>query len=197
MHNFDPSLEQAIQDAAFPILVKGRHGWDLPHTKNVVKYMKELLAHNPQLDVDHTVLLIAAYAHDIGYMGLFDTSNARDLQKILDKKAEHMLRGAEMLTKILTSPQFDTLTSIQKARAVHLVRVHDALKQLKDTDELLLMEADTLGGLDTSGTKPFEDPASGIRYLQGVKHARKPRFITKYGKQLFEKLFHDRQKDYL
>lgn len=197
MQLISSTLEQAIQDAVFPLLVKGRPNWDLPHTKNVVKYIKELLAHNPQLDVDHTVLLIAAYAHDIGYMGLFDTSSARNLQKILDKKAEHMLRGAEMLTKILTSPQFDTLTSIQKARAIHLVRVHDALKQLKDTDELLLMEADTLGGLDTSGTKPFEDPTSGIRYLKGVNHARRPRFITKYGKQLFDKLFRERQKDYL
>jgi hypothetical protein len=91
---------------------------------------------------------------------------------------------------------FDNFTSNQKERIIHLVNVHDTLEILKDNDELLLMEADTLGGLDVSRTKGTFDKASNDRYMKIVRNKRLPHFITDYAKQKFEELYNLRLKFY-
>ncbi|MCD8484337.1 hypothetical protein LRY65_02000 [Candidatus Woesebacteria bacterium] len=60
----------------------------------------------------------------------------------------------------------------------------------------MLLEADTLGALDVHETKPFFDAASNRRYMQGVKKKRRPKFLTAYGKEQFEKLFAERNHFY-
>jgi hypothetical protein len=92
---------------------------------------------------------------------------------------------------------FSFLTDKQKKRCIHLVAVHDSLADLKDNDELVLMEADTLGGLDTSFVKPTFDFESNDKYMRGVKEKRVPKFITKFGKKAVKTLIQRRTDYYL
>ncbi len=189
-------IEQTLIDTILPELETGRPNWDKPHTILVVKKLREILSHTPQLNLDETVLLIAAYAHDWGYAGLFKNGQKLTLDDVIDQKTAHAKIGVEKLTKLLEIPVFNTLTQIQKDRAVHLVAVHDRLGEWKDLDELILMEADTLGGIDPFELEPGFDPASNEKYMKGVKQSRIPYFVTDYGKREVEKLFKARQEYY-
>lgn len=187
-------IEEFLQGRIFPDLERGRPGWDKPHTQTVIHYLKQILSNASELSLDREILMIAAYAHDWGYAGLFKEGVALTYDDVLDAKKRHMELGAQYTTEMLADPFFSFLSESRKARAIHLVAVHDKLKQLKDTDELILMEADTLGGLDTSHMKPFSDRASTERYLEGVRKKRIPLFITAYGKQKAEALMKQRME---
>ena len=63
-------------------------------------------------------------------------------------------------------------------------------------DELLVMEADTLGGLDMTYAAPSFDADSNERYMNGVRKMRIPYFITDYGKREVERLFRERMDFY-
>ena len=67
---------------------------------------------------------------------------------------------------------------------MHLVSVHDQIDVLRDPDELVLMEADGLGGLNTEVMSTFEDQASEERFMRKTREFRFPRFITDYGKRV-------------
>ena len=60
-------IEKKLQEVIFPELSKGDPKWDLPHTKSVVHYVKEILENKDADGVDSDVLITAAYAHDWGY----------------------------------------------------------------------------------------------------------------------------------
>ena len=189
-------IEARLQQAIFPELEQGRPGWDKPHTIAVVYYLKEILQTAPHLKIDFTVLLISAYAHDWGYAGLFEKGKEIKLRDILDVKTLHMKIGVKKVTKLLTEMFFSFLSDAQKKRIIHLVGVHDKLSQIKDVDERILVEADTLGGLDTDRIKPFADKDSSDRYILGVEKKRIPLFITEYGKKTVAQLIHKRKKYY-
>ncbi len=184
------SIESHLKQTIFPDLERGRPGWDKPHTEAVVRYMRLLLEHWPisAEELDATVLFIAAYAHDWGYADLFDDGEPVQFDEVKDAKVAHMTRGASKLAALLEDAVFDALSSTQRERAVHLVEVHDKLEQLEDTDELLLMEADTLGALSAGVEHSTFDVASARRYLAAVKRRRLPLFITEYGKSELERL---------
>jgi hypothetical protein len=188
-------LETYLQDKIFPELEKGRPDFDRPHTESVVFYLKEILKNTPNLSVDFIVLLISAYAHDWGYAGLFKNGKVLRLQDIMNMKELHAEKGVEKVTELLKDDFFVFLTDQQKERIMHLVGIHDRLKLLKDVDELVLMEADTLGGLDTDKIKPTVDNKSNEKFLRGVKELRMPLFITDYGKQKVKELI-EKRKDY-
>ncbi len=178
--NIEP-WEVVVKEEILPDLERGRPNWDKPHTLAVVKKLKSILEHTPNLDIDRIVLIIAAYAHDWGYVGRFGSGIAQieDIQKV---KAVHMEIGAQRLEELLKEPEFDFLSKGQKARAVHLVRVHDKLEELRDVDELVLMEADTLGAADSMLVKPSFDAKSNKKWVAKVRQERASRFITDYSK---------------
>lgn len=190
------NYEKFLQEHVFPELEAGRPGWDKPHTESVVEYVKSIIDASPELKLDRDVLVIAAYAHDWGYAGLFAGTPRAEFDDIVKAKGEHMVIGAQKIKNLLEESVFDFLKLEQKERIVHLVGIHDNLESLRDSDEFVLMEADTLGGLDTSRVKPSFDNASNEKYLVGVRKRRLPIFITKYGKDHFEELFTKRQKFY-
>ncbi len=197
MHHYStPEIEKHLQDTIFPELEEGRPGWDKPHTEAVVYYLKKIIHHAPHLKPDFVVLLIAAYAHDWGYARLFHKGKEIKLHDIIAMKQLHMEIGAEKITALLENPFFSFLTPEQKLRTIHLVAVHDKLKQLTETDELILMEADTLGGLDTDFIKPFADKESSDKYIRGVEVKRQPLFITSWGKEKLVELMEKRKKYY-
>lgn len=179
------NYEDLLKRTILPDLDAGRINWDRPHTEAVVEYMKRLIAHNPDLNLDRDVLVTAAYAHDWGY-------GESDVQV----KEAHMKIGAAKLAQLLKNKVFDFMTPNQKQRAVHLVRVHDTLATINDFDEHILVEADTLGALDVSMVKPNFDRATNDRYMQSTRERRFPLFVTDYGKQQFEKLCQTREVYY-
>jgi len=187
-------LETFLQASILPVLEKGRKNWDKEHTLAVVHYLKEILKHI-DYNLDETVLLIAAYAHDWGYSGLFLHPNVQ-LDEVAKQKKLHAIRGAEMLAKLLQSPFFNVLSPAQKERAVHLVKVHDELESLVSKDEIILMEADTLGGLDIKRVKPTFNKQSNVKYIAGVKKKRLPLFAHKFSIQKAHMLLAERENYY-
>ena len=180
----------------FPELELGRTNWDKPHTEAVVFYIKEILKTEKDLKLDETVLIIAAYAHDWGYGGLFKNGQQIKYDEILDMKEEHARLGAKKIRELLMQDIFKFLTNVQKQRIEHLVWVHDRLDQLKDADELTLMEADTLGGLDVNYIRPTIDRESNQRYLEQVRSKRFSQFIHKYAKEKGNELITGRENFY-
>lgn len=189
--------EEMLKTKILPELEAGRPNWDKPHTEAVVAYVKSILDNTPSLNVDRVVLVIAAYAHDWGYAGLFSNGKQLNIDDVNNAKARHMQLSADKLREFLTDSGFDFMSDKQKERAIHLVSCHDNLESLKDTDELVLMEADTLGWLDVAKVKPSFDKVSNQKYMEGVRSKRLPLFITEYGRHVFETLYQSREKYYL
>jgi hypothetical protein len=184
-------LEKFLQENILPDLVLGRPT-DKIHTELVVKKLKEIILHSPEISVDSIVLLIAAYSHDWGYVHLFKNNLPLSLKEVGAQKDAHMLAGAKKVSQLLDNSFFDSLSSEQKQRVIHLVEIHDKLKSLVDMDEIVLMEADTLGGLEPDVMGVFPDKDSEDRYLRKCRDLRFSKFITDYGKKEFERLFNKR-----
>lgn len=189
-----PGLEKFLQEKILPGLESGRPT-DKDHTLSVVEKAREIIKQSPGIKIDLNILLIAAYAHDWGYAGLFDNKAPLRLAEIGAQKDTHMTIGARKLRALLEDPFFGFLTEDQKQRAVHLVSVHDKLESLKDLDEIILMEADSLAGLEPEVMGCFDEKASEERFMRKSREKRLSRFITNYGKKEFERLFQKR-KDY-
>ncbi len=166
--------EKILRDTIFPDLLRGRPEWDKPHTEAVVYWMKYLLTF---VALDPKVMITAAYAHDWGYVGLFDDSGIADYDTIQARKVRHMDIGAARIEQFLRKHMSDTYTDAQIERVAHLVRVHDKLEHLTDEDELLLMEADTLGALDSDRVKPTYSKVDNEKYMLEVQNRRRSRFI--------------------
>jgi len=189
-------LEDYLRKKILSELTRGRLGYDLSHTKAVVKKIKEILENNPDLKLDRMVLIIAAYAHDWGYVGMFDNSRLAQIQEVIEAKADHMENGAKKLRGLLEDDFFNFLTKAQKERAIHLVRVHDSLKDLKAPDELVLMEADVLGSADLSLVKPTYNRQSNKEWVKQIREKKLPRFMTDFSKKELERLMKQRERYY-
>jgi len=132
---YPDGLRGLVEEYALEILSKGRPGFDVPHTLAVVHWANELARIH---GLDRLVLITAAYLHDIGYFGRFDDLEVADRAHVLDKKAAHMIAGAEMAEDFLNSDGVrDCFSKEQRARIVHLVSVHDNLEILAGLDELV------------------------------------------------------------
>jgi len=184
-------IEEYLKERILPDLEKSRGGFDKIHTLEVVEWIKQIIDHNPDLKLDRIVLIIAAYAHDWGYSSLFKEDEVMSFDKIENAKRLHEKLGAEKLNNLLKEKIFSCLTDKQKERCVHLVAVHDKKLEIKDTDELILAEADILSGIDID-TKPKLDPESNKSFMDSVLNTRLPKFITEFSKSEAEKLIKKR-----
>jgi hypothetical protein len=189
-------VKKFLEDSIFPELERGRPGWDKPHTQAVVHHAHRILAYAPDVDVDREVIIIAAYAHDWGYADLFSPGKYASYKEVKERKKLHMEIGARKIAYILQNPIFDYLSSTRKDRTVHLVAKHDKLSELRDTDELVLLEADTLGMLDVDFAAPTFDHSSNEQFMNGVMNSRVPRFITEYSKNKVKELLKKRGEYY-
>lgn len=178
----------------FPLLDQGRPDWDKEHTKVVVSEIKNIINNNEDMDLDRDVLVISAYLHDIGYSALSQKKNLSH-QDVRNMKKAHMIEGVRLSKEILPDPVFDFLNEDQKARIIHLVGIHDKLRILKDKDEIVLAEADTLGGLNIDYKHGTFDEESTKKYIAGVRKVRIPLFITDYAKNMVEKYISNRLRD--
>jgi putative nucleotidyltransferase with HDIG domain len=171
---------------AMQFLEKGRIGWDVPHTRAVVHYAKLITR---SVNADLMVIPTAAWLHDIGYYGLFKGDSGK-YEVVQDRKARHMIVGAEMAREFVDGEEvMGILTPGQRDRVVHLVSVHDRVEALEDLDEIILMEADTLGAIDVRMVRPTFDKEGRARYVEiDLNTRRGPRFRTSLGKELLAEL---------
>jgi hypothetical protein len=189
-------LETYLQEKILPNLKKSRGGFDGIHTTEVAEWLKKIMNHHPELGLDEMVMIIAAYAHDWGYSDIFKEGDVMDFERIEDAKALHMELGSKKLETLLCDDFFDFLSEERKARAIHLVAVHDKKFELKDTDELVLMEADMLSALSIGGEKPKNDIVWNAKFMEAMKTTRIPKFITEYGKREAARLVKEREAYY-
>lgn len=185
----NPQIERVLRQIILKDLSRGRKNFDKPHTEAVVywmKYLLKVLGENKikqsgiQPMLDPQVLITAAYAHDWGYFGLFSdlNSNSNSLTDIKKKKELHMLRGSEMIEQLLQQRLGKLFTQNQILRVSHLVLFHDKIRKLIDEDEILLMEADTLGMLNTNFVKSSFSKKDNDEFMnKGIKGLRLPRFM--------------------
>ena len=169
-----------VENYALKFLINGRKEWDVPHTRSVVHYATEI---GQSVGLDLLVEQTAAWFHDIGYFGLFKDGDSDNLFKVKNKKELHMKTGQRMARDFLARPEIAGFyTPEQSNRVSHLVSVHDNLPVLGELDELVLMEADTLGTLDVTRVKPTFNYDDAMRYLESTQQRRIPKFITELGK---------------
>lgn len=180
-------IMKSVEAYADQFLSEGRKGWDMPHTRAVVHYARELAISEGQ---DILVLETAAWFHDIGYFGLFNENDSEQNTSMKVRKLLHMERGAQFTKDFLNKPKISTAyTSKQRERIIHLVGVHDKVTELRDLDELILMEADTLGQIDIARVTPTFDYNNAMKYIKnGLEAKRIPRFTTELGKNYLEQL---------
>ncbi len=189
-------IEQFLRETIIPDLEKGRPNFDAPHTLEVVNWIKKIMQGHPELNLDQDVLIIATYAHDWGYSGLFGDKKNLSSTDVISAKPRHMEIGSQKIEELLENNIFSFLTENQKKRIIHLVAVHDKVPELKDTDELVLAEADILSGLDVENVKPTFDPESNRKFMESVARRRIPRFVTDFSKKEVERLFRARTAYY-
>lgn len=183
----DGSIRRYLEQSIFPDLKKGRTNWDLPHTKSVVSWVEKIITQSYPKYPEPQVLIISAYAHDWGYSQIFSHPNP-SLDQILAVKKQHAIYSAQKVRILLKDDIFTFLNSSQKRRICHLVTIHDNLSKLTELDELILMEADTLGSLETHQHFSTFDDKSTNRWLSGVIKSRLPRFITPFSRAHAHKL---------
>lgn len=183
-------LEKKLQELIYPDLLRGREAFDLPHTKAVVYWMKQILKTEPNLD--KKVLISSAIAHDWGYIDM-NLGRGATIGEVHEAKLKHMLVGAERIERLLKSKFAESLSKEQIARVKHLVYVHDRLSGIKDEDEVALVEADTLGALDVNRVKPTFTKADNEIYLkEQVMKLRRPLFRHPLAVRAYEPLYQQR-----
>jgi len=189
-------IEEYLKKQILPDLEKSRGGFDAIHTLEIVSWIKKIIDNNLELKLDREVLIIAAYAHDWGYAGLFKDDEVMDADKIENAKKLHMELGAKKIAELLKNNIFSFLTDSQKERIIHLVAVHDKKHEIKDTDELILAEADMLSGIDINTAKLHLDAESNKKFMDSLLNTRLPKFITDFSKNEAKRLIQERKLFY-
>jgi hypothetical protein len=180
----DPLIEKVLIKRILPELDQGRKNFDKPHTQAVVHWMNQLLANVLSNHLDSQVLITVAYAHDWGYFQLFEGVDSDNPIEITQKKAQHMERGAQMIEHLIDNRLSSFFTTTQKLLTSHLVAIHDQVEKLKTEEEILIMEADTLGMLDADRVSPtFSKDENKVFIAEQFYKRRLPRFQHQYAKE--------------
>lgn len=184
--NVPQNLLAQTFEFALAFLEKGRPGFDVPHTMAVMFHANRLAQ---EFGLDSTVLVLAAALHDIGYYGEFDGQEGAGLSQVVDKKAKHMIVGGVLARKFLYSEVVaNDLADVQKERIIHLVEVHDKIRELVEVDEIALMKADSLGAIDVDWVLPTYKGDEALRYLNDHGALRRSLFVEKFGASDYDEL---------
>jgi len=180
-------IENLLKEKVVKILKKDKSEWTLQHTLKVVYWVKKLIREEGG---SPRILIPAAYLHDIGYIEA-DVGKREKMDKVYSKKLEHMKLGEKICRKILS--EFDYyFTEDEIRRICSYVGKHDLAEfeniKIDDHDFQLLIEADSLGGIDPS-LKPTFSREDIKRYLKHFEKVRIPLFKTKTGKRYLRKIY--------
>lgn len=191
-------IEKTLQKIILPDLEKGRKDFDRPHTEAVVYWIQEILKRLNLSESTNKILITAAYAHDWGYIGLFNDIDSTNLELVHQMKPKHMERGAKMISNLLSSSLSKYFTTDEIAQVTHLVDIHDKLEELKSEAEIILMEADTLGAIDVDKVKPTYSKEDTILLIdREIRGRRLPIFRHDWAKVEAEKLIRKRLDWYI
>ena len=140
-------------------------------------------------------MITAAYLHDYGYFGLFGEET--DWDEVQDRKQAHMVRGAEMARELLSQHWFQGgYTAEQIDKIASLVLIHDRLDKISGEEETLLVEADTLGNLDTDFIKPTFSDEDNERFIKEVERKRRPLFRNARALEAYPEVLEKRMEFY-
>jgi len=191
-------VEKIIAARILPeIKEKGRKNFDYNHTRAVVYWIKKIISQINNKEIDKLILVTSAYAHDWGYINLFKDIEI-NLEANMERKKLHMMKGAKMISSYLKKDLASYFTKKQINRIVHLVKIHDQVEKVKDEDEILLMEADTLGTLDVKRIKPtFSKKDNDLFLKREIYNRRLLYFKHPYALKMAKKLAEERKEYYL
>ncbi|HNZ86684.1 MAG TPA: HD domain-containing protein [bacterium] len=178
-----------LETEVLNILQNGRPDWDIPHTLTSVYYMKKLLKKEAG---NEKILITTMYLHDIGYSWIRGDLSTRD--NVKKSKLDHMKNGVIFGRPILQKLGY---SEEESKKILHLVGTHDNLDGVFDSDKQLVFEADSLAQIDIKRAKSNLSKDDRIRFINGFEKKRMPRFKTKTGIKLMNKLFKKAKKFYL
>ncbi len=187
MSKLKKEIENLLREKVVKILKKDETRWTLEHTLRVVYWVKKLIREEGG---NERILIPSAYLHDIGYTET-DIGKREKMDKVYSKKLEHMKLGDKICRKILSEfNHYFTKEEIEKICSY--VRKHDLPEfeniKIDDYDFQLLIEADSLGGIDPS-LKPTYLREDLKRYLRRFEMVRIPLFKTETGKRYLRKIY--------
>jgi len=173
-------LEKEIEDKLLQYIKKVfvNDKWDYLHSIACVNTMKKIIAVEGG---DEKVLLTTMYLHDIGYAG--SLKKGYSLNDRIEAKSRHMARSVEKAKPLLEKLGY---SDSEIKQIIGLISVHDKLDELTLNEELLVLEADSLGAIDPNvngnrfGEKEYE------RYVEIFERKRVPKFFTKTGKEILK-----------
>lgn len=177
--------EEALESESLVYLERGRPNWEVPHTIEVVDWMKKLVDAEGG---NRRVLLTAGWLHDSGYAGLFDDQEAT-YENIGRAKPIHAENGPEIAGEILPRLNYP---NNETERIKELIRKHDRLKELESPYEIMVMETDTLGQLSQPKERSTFNEEDYAKFIAYVRDKRAPMFRTATGIEALEDLLTNR-----
>lgn len=193
-----PYIERILRQLILKDLAnKGRHQWDKPHTEAVVYWMKHLLKKIDDSQLNSKVMITAAYAHDWGYISLFDQKRITSIKKVVPYKKAHMKRSVELIERLISQRLPGYFNQSELLQLTRIISVHDDIKNISANDEILLMECDALGMLDVERVPPTLSQIENDYFMEhSIYKRRLPRFIHQEAKEAAEKLVKEREVFY-
>ncbi|MDP2750378.1 MAG: HD domain-containing protein [Nanoarchaeota archaeon] len=170
------TLEIKVKNISLSYLRKGRPNFDVPHTLCAVFWMKKILKKE---NADEKCLLTAVYFHDVGYSCMFNKT--ADYEQVIKNKKTHMKRGSAIAKKELS--RLKEYSNKEIVKISKFICNHDKLKEIKNREETLLMEADSLGMVDVIRIKPTFGAENWTKFYEDFKRLRVPLFKTKISKK--------------
>lgn len=193
-----PYIERILRQVILKDLAnKGRPQWDKPHTEAVVHWMKHLLKEINSPDLNPKVLITAAYAHDWGYITLFSQKKITSIKQVIPYKKAHMKRSVELIERLIAQRLPGYFSQPEVLRLTHIVSVHDDIAKVLEEDEILLMECDALGMLDSELASPTLSAKENEYFMKhSIYDLRLPKFIHSEAKKVAQDLIEKREKFY-
>ncbi|MFA4819274.1 MAG: HD domain-containing protein [Patescibacteria group bacterium] len=170
--------EQKLISIAKPYFDKCRAG-DWEHALRVAGWVKELGKNRADL----SLLVTAAYLHDIGWSGVAPQGNLA-LEKILKLEAKANANSVKFVTQVMKAYGFGDADILTVSR---LIKAADAHKS-KAADEEILVDADSLSQLCKEHVIEKYKPESYIKIVNLWESEFKTKIKTKPARKIYPNL---------
>ncbi len=170
--------EEELKKIAKPYFTSARAG-DWEHALRVVRWVKKL--GNGRDDL--SLLITAAYIHDIGWSGIAPKGRL-DLDEMIKLEPKANENSAKLISEVLTKAQFTNSEIETVNRLVAAVDKH----QSEQEDEAIIVDADSLSKLCLEHLQEKYRLESFTEFINLWRTKSISRIRTQKGKELFPKL---------
>lgn len=170
--------EEKLKEIAEPYFLSARSG-DWEHALRVVGWVKVLGSNRDDL----TLLVVAAYIHDIGWSGVAPTGKI-DLDEMMRLEQKANNNSSKLISEVLTKLQFADSEIKTVDRLVTAADRHRSEQE----DEAIIVDADNLSKLCIEHLREKYQPESFSKLIYLWKNELENRIKTKRGRELFPKL---------